>query len=161
MLVYTYMYKNHSSNPGHGPKSRLTMFSAPLGILETQELSWVQVQSSGSPCYTASILHLLQGELGTRGFASTPSLPQSPNTHSRHTLHSSRNQEGPFPNVLNSITKATLLCWFCITTANRSPQSAPSAKLIKMPPRESNPALLSRTVQCSCVLHRNTHQVPF
>lgn len=131
MPVYTCTYKNHSSNPGyvrwdcgHWPKSRLTMFSAPLGILETQGLSWVQVQSSSSPYYTAHPAPAA-GWVRQDRF----SLPQSPNTHSRHTLHFSRNPECPSLNVLNSITKATLLSWFCITTANRSSQECSKCQI--------------------------------
>lgn len=79
-------------------------------------------ESSGSPYYTASIPHLLQAESGTRGFAPTP------NTQCRHTLHFSKNQKCPPFNVLKSITKTMLLSWFCITTANRSPQECQNDK---------------------------------
>lgn len=113
MLVYTYMYKNHSSDSGyvrwacgHGPKSRLTMFSAPLGIEETQKLSWVQVQrvqAHPTALQAPYTCWVKQERFCTHSFT------QSPNTHSRHTLHFSRNQECPFLDVLNSITKTTVV----------------------------------------------------
>lgn len=126
MLAYTYMYKNHSSNSGyvrwacgHGLKCKLTIFSAPLGILETQELPWAQVKSSGSPYSTASILHLLQGESGKV-------LHPLPDSVSKHTMQAkSEIKSSPFLNVLNSITKTTLLSCFHITTANQGAARVP------------------------------------
>lgn len=111
-------------------KKQIYNFSAPLGILETQGLSWMQVQGAQAHPTT------LQASTPTAGWARhqrfcTHSLTQSPNPQCRNTLHFSENQECPFLNVLNSITETALVSWFCITTANWSSQGA--ATVLQVP----------------------------